>query len=230
MPRLKEERELHGWSQKKLAEESGVSRDSISNYETGQRDAWPATAKKLADALGVEIADLREPAREPAVPLVEVLRRAGHVADEGLDRWLEEHGARRILMTDDEMLQGFEQMASASDRQDIPSRFEKEALEAIEEERQVLEDLRIVWARGGDLIPKSGEAGRRMREKARLGQEIRFFYRRYLTSLDRFGEALYLEGRADDFVMIVSRPQIAEARSAALQALREEAFKNSRGA
>jgi transcriptional regulator with XRE-family HTH domain len=64
LPRLKEVRELHGWSQAKLAEESDVSRDSISNYETGQREAWPATAKKLADALHVEIADLREPARE----------------------------------------------------------------------------------------------------------------------------------------------------------------------
>jgi transcriptional regulator with XRE-family HTH domain len=59
--RLKDVRELHGWSQAKLAEVSGVSRDSISNYETGQREAWPATAKRLADALGVEIADLREP-------------------------------------------------------------------------------------------------------------------------------------------------------------------------
>jgi transcriptional regulator with XRE-family HTH domain len=66
LPRLKEVRELHGWSQAKLAEVSDVSRDSISNYETGQREAWPATAKKLADALHVEIADLREPARELA--------------------------------------------------------------------------------------------------------------------------------------------------------------------
>jgi transcriptional regulator with XRE-family HTH domain len=66
LPRLKEVRELHGWSQKKLADESGVSRDSISNYETSQREAWPATAKKLADALRVEITDLREPARELA--------------------------------------------------------------------------------------------------------------------------------------------------------------------
>jgi transcriptional regulator with XRE-family HTH domain len=66
LPRLKEVRELHGWSQAKLAEESDVSRDSISNYETGQREAWPATAKKLADALHVEIADLKEPARELA--------------------------------------------------------------------------------------------------------------------------------------------------------------------
>ena len=81
LPRLKEVRELHGWSQKKLAEESGVSRDSISNYETGQRDAWPATAKKLADALDAEISDLREPARELALPKAEAPdagRAAGH--------------------------------------------------------------------------------------------------------------------------------------------------------
>jgi len=55
---LKEVREQHGWSQKQLSGESGVSRDSISNYETDQREAWPATARKLADALEVEIADL----------------------------------------------------------------------------------------------------------------------------------------------------------------------------
>jgi transcriptional regulator with XRE-family HTH domain len=67
LPRLKEVRELHGWSQAKLAEESDVSRDSISNYETGQREAWPATAKKLADTLGVEIADLVARAEEPAL-------------------------------------------------------------------------------------------------------------------------------------------------------------------
>jgi transcriptional regulator with XRE-family HTH domain len=68
---LKEVRELHGWSQTRLAEESDVSRDSISNYETGQREAYPATAKKLADALGVGIADLIEPARELALPKAE---------------------------------------------------------------------------------------------------------------------------------------------------------------
>ena len=61
LPRLREVRELHGWSQSRLAEESGVSRDSISNYETGHREAWPATAKRLADALGVEIEDLARP-------------------------------------------------------------------------------------------------------------------------------------------------------------------------
>jgi transcriptional regulator with XRE-family HTH domain len=61
LPGLKEARELRGWSQQRLAEESGVSRDGISNYETGQRDAWPATASRLAEALGVEIEDLALP-------------------------------------------------------------------------------------------------------------------------------------------------------------------------
>ena len=86
LPRLKEVRELHGWSQAKLAEESDVSRDSISNYETGQRDAWPATAKKLADALHVEIADLREPARELATSgKAETPREAGHSVAQRLE-------------------------------------------------------------------------------------------------------------------------------------------------
>jgi transcriptional regulator with XRE-family HTH domain len=81
LPRLKEVRELHGWSQTKLAEESDVSRDSISNYETGQREAYPATAKKLADALDVEIADLIEPARELALPKAEAPRGAGQIEE-----------------------------------------------------------------------------------------------------------------------------------------------------
>jgi transcriptional regulator with XRE-family HTH domain len=61
LPGLKEARELRGWSQQRLAEESGVSRDGISNYETGHRDAWPATARRLADALDVEIEELVHP-------------------------------------------------------------------------------------------------------------------------------------------------------------------------
>ncbi len=60
LPRLRKVREQRGWSQGVLAEKADVSRDSISNYETGQRDAYPATARKLADALGVSVAGLEE--------------------------------------------------------------------------------------------------------------------------------------------------------------------------
>ena len=66
---------------------AGVSRDSISNYETGQREAWPATAKKLADALGVDIADIAS----PKVP-----------APSSPDEWARENGATLHGMSDEE--------------------------------------------------------------------------------------------------------------------------------
>ena len=90
MPRLREVRELHGWSQTKLAEEAGVSRDSISNYETGHREAYPSTAKKLADALGVTIADLMEEVALPkVVPTTPLLEWALTASDEDFDRRIE---------------------------------------------------------------------------------------------------------------------------------------------
>jgi transcriptional regulator with XRE-family HTH domain len=60
LPGLREVRELRGWSQDVLAKKADVSRDSISNYETGQRKAYPSTAKKLADALNVSVSELEK--------------------------------------------------------------------------------------------------------------------------------------------------------------------------
>jgi excisionase family DNA binding protein len=215
------------------------------------QDQERLTLREAADALGISEVSARrwvksgklraaQPGRKYLIPrsaVEELLNPKAMASSESeyprLRKWLEEQGARRILMADAEMLENFERMASTTDRQDIPSRFEQEAREAIQEEGRILEDLQGEWVRGGDLIPKSGaDAGARMTEKARLGREIRLLYRRYLTTLDRFGEALFLEGRADDFVMVADwrRPQIAEARKAALQALREEAFRNEQGA
>jgi len=60
LPRLKEWREKRGLSQEALSELAGVSRDSISSYENGRREAHPGTAKKLADALEVNVTNLVE--------------------------------------------------------------------------------------------------------------------------------------------------------------------------
>jgi transcriptional regulator with XRE-family HTH domain len=57
IPRLREWRELQGWTQKDLAQESGVSARSIAGYEAGA-SARPGTARKLAEALNIEVADL----------------------------------------------------------------------------------------------------------------------------------------------------------------------------
>jgi len=61
--RLKQLREEAVLTVHELAEASGVSDDTISKIETGQRIARPSTLRKLANALGVEVADFfREPA------------------------------------------------------------------------------------------------------------------------------------------------------------------------
>jgi transcriptional regulator with XRE-family HTH domain len=86
LPRLRKVRELRGWSQGVLAEKADVSRDSISNYETGHREAYPSTAKKLADALSVTIADLMEDTAPKAVLTSPLLEWALTASDEDFDR------------------------------------------------------------------------------------------------------------------------------------------------
>jgi transcriptional regulator with XRE-family HTH domain len=57
IPNLRGLRELHGLTQKELADVSGVSLRSVAGYEGGAH-ARPNTARKLAEALKVEVADL----------------------------------------------------------------------------------------------------------------------------------------------------------------------------
>jgi transcriptional regulator with XRE-family HTH domain len=78
---LKEIRRQKGWSQKDLADESGVGQDTISGIESGRHEPRPSTLRKLAEALGVQVADFF---REPTSPKVlrprsldELLERAG---------------------------------------------------------------------------------------------------------------------------------------------------------
>jgi transcriptional regulator with XRE-family HTH domain len=53
--RLRKERLL---TQQDLSRMTGVTQDSISQLETGKREAQPRTIKKLAEALGVEPKEL----------------------------------------------------------------------------------------------------------------------------------------------------------------------------
>jgi transcriptional regulator with XRE-family HTH domain len=57
IPNLRELRELHGLTQKELADVSGVSLRSVAGYEGGAH-VRPNTARKLAQALNLEVADL----------------------------------------------------------------------------------------------------------------------------------------------------------------------------
>lgn len=44
-----------GWTQEMLAEKAGLSERTITRIEGGESDGGPRTAKKIADALGVEV-------------------------------------------------------------------------------------------------------------------------------------------------------------------------------
>ena len=65
LERLRHIREQAGYSQQDLADESGVSQHTISELELGRRRPQGRTLRKLAQALGVEVVDLREDTASP---------------------------------------------------------------------------------------------------------------------------------------------------------------------
>jgi transcriptional regulator with XRE-family HTH domain len=106
IPRLREWRELQGWTQKDLAQESGVSPRSIAGYEAGA-SARPGTTRKLAEALDVEVADLvLASGKELAPPSAEQRSFNNHLLEEEQrTEWdaavrsahqLREHGQERV--------------------------------------------------------------------------------------------------------------------------------------
>lgn len=80
--RLREERQLRGWSQRDLARETGVNPDTISGIETEQHEPRPSTLRKLAEGLGLEVRDFFA---EPALPKAEAPREAGYSMAERLE-------------------------------------------------------------------------------------------------------------------------------------------------
>ena len=56
--RLKQLREAKGWSQAKLADEAGVTREYIARLETGKHDPPLSRVEKLANVLKVPIGSL----------------------------------------------------------------------------------------------------------------------------------------------------------------------------
>ena len=57
--RVKELREEHGWSMRDLAREAEVSLDTVQAMEHGSRPHRPSSVKKVADALGVSVGELK---------------------------------------------------------------------------------------------------------------------------------------------------------------------------
>ena len=84
--RIREIRAERGWTVRRLAEESGVDKNTISEAERGKRKPNPITMHKLAQALEVEVRDLFPLEKTPLpLPDFEDERRELTTADELLE-------------------------------------------------------------------------------------------------------------------------------------------------
>jgi transcriptional regulator with XRE-family HTH domain len=81
LARTKRWRESHGLTQRELAAEAGVGAVTVARIETGA-SVTPPTARKIAEALGVAVADLLE---RPPVPLAGASQEAGRLEEERLE-------------------------------------------------------------------------------------------------------------------------------------------------
>jgi transcriptional regulator with XRE-family HTH domain len=89
---LKRLREEKGWSQTRLAQESGVDRATINQVEGGRRSTTISTLELLATALGTEVADFFPKAQAP-LPFEDVQRRGAQEAAEPLPPKLRRYAA-----------------------------------------------------------------------------------------------------------------------------------------
>ncbi len=127
IPRLKEWRERRGLTQMKLSAASGVSQDGISSMERGLRSVWPSTARRLAQALDIDVGELVAPpgvSGDPKALAPRILRRS-----------LEEQGISNpwAQADDEEVLAEGERLGNEAMREQlIPAlRAEQKALRRI---------------------------------------------------------------------------------------------------
>jgi transcriptional regulator with XRE-family HTH domain len=85
LTRLREWREYRGMTQKDVSDLTGVSRDGISNYENGEREARPSTARRLAMALDVTVGDLVSPPTGIR-PSVDLTTADPHIVKDAVDQ------------------------------------------------------------------------------------------------------------------------------------------------
>ena len=161
MDAVKEIRRRKGWSQKDLAEESGVGQDTISGIESGRHEPRPSTLRKLADALDVEVADFF---REPAVPLADALPPSGPLnKDEILDVV---HDV--ILRQETESQQAANRAIWSQRMQDSYVRPENELMARLREtKREVVDEALVETMR--ELVHR--ELAQQERERAQISEE-----------------------------------------------------------
>ncbi len=99
---LRRFRQMRGMSQRELAERAGSTQYTVSEIELGHRDPHPSTLRKLASALGVEVADFFKEASSPKA----ASRSPLELSFDELAEPEERRRALRVLQGHAEMLHG----------------------------------------------------------------------------------------------------------------------------
>lgn len=89
--RVRELRKMRGWSQEKLGDKVGLSKSQISNIELNRRGTRVETQIRIAEALGVEVADLYESkmqVNDGWIAFNEKMKEKG-ITPEKAERWME---------------------------------------------------------------------------------------------------------------------------------------------
>jgi transcriptional regulator with XRE-family HTH domain len=190
--RLRHARELAGLSQQELADSSGVSQHTISEIELGRRKPHGSTLRKLAEVLGVEVADLRGvPGRPPLGPAptsqqltlngeLEEERRAAWEAAVEKARGLREGGQARMT----ELLSLWRASKERQEDADARLEYRKEMADLLYQAQKAETDLsrNVSWSspearRAKEEAKKAGAREVPYADWEEFREAARFYYR-----------------------------------------------------
>ena len=218
--RIREIRAERGWTVRRLAEESGVDKNTVSDVERGVRNPNPITMHKLAEALGAEVVDLFPKAQEAPRPLEQPPTTSPEVRE-----WLMEQGAKFAVMSDAEFSELVLNMEAGTQENDLLEGIERLVEKITEEDLSVERALMREFAQGGNLFPNTPDgpdvvkrAFARHKAVMRLRRALADRYQVFRRSLTNYSMRLFDAGRTSDFLV---HPRLAETMR---RQLLEEAF------
>jgi len=142
-----------GWSQQRLADESGVNKATINQIERGRRSPNVETLEKLADALGVGVADFFPKAQAPLWSDESAPGRRSSIFPEAIvttvDKWIEivsdpgTNNRKSFGVADAASALGhsIEDFADEASWDSLPGREQRQIIRVMEKITEILESI-----------------------------------------------------------------------------------------